>query len=186
MLNTDECNNPVMIRHLHINSEKLVQKLNSLSADDETAKMEISRKLFGRVGRNLRLYLPIRVDVGCNTFVGDNVLINQNCTFLDLGTITIGNRVLIAPDVKIYTVTHPLIANERCHDFPDDPIEIFNIIKPVTIGNDVWIGGGAIILPGVSIGNGAVVGAGSVVTKNVPENAVVAGNPAKIIKKLSV
>jgi len=186
MLTSNQCNNCKELSRLYSYAQELIRKLNDVPVDDVETRKSIEKVLFGHIGHNLQLYLPFRVNLGINIYIGDNVLINQNCTFLDLGKITIGARVLIAPDVKIYTATHPLNAKERCYDVDDGNAKIFNIAKPVTIGNDVWIGGGAIILPGVTIGNGAIIGAGSVVTKNVPDNVVVAGNPAKIIKKLSV
>lgn len=167
----------------HMRAQTLLRELNALPIDAESEKNEIVRKLLGRAGKNLRLFLPFRVDCGCNIYTGDDVLINQNCTFLDLGGITIGDRVLIAPDVKIYSVTHPLCAKERCHPGNDGTICIKDIEKSVNIGNDVWIGGGAIILPGVKIGNNVIVGAGSVVTKDIPDDVIVAGNPARIIKE---
>jgi maltose O-acetyltransferase len=99
----------------------------------------------------------------------------MNCVLLDTMKITIGSNVFFGPNVQVYTATHPLDAIER---------RTVEFSKPVTIGNDCWIGGGSIILPGVTIGSGVTVGAGSVVTKNVPDNVLVAGNPAKIVRKL--
>ena len=170
-------------RRQYARAQGLLQKLNALPTEAESEKDELIRQLLGRAGKNLRLFLPFRVDCGCNIDVGNDVLINQNCTFLDLGGITLGDRVLIAPDVKIYSVTHPLCAKERCRPENDGTVRIKDIKKPVRIGNDVWIGGGVIILPGVTIGNNVIVGAGSVVTKNIPNDVIVAGNPAKIIKE---
>ena len=170
-------------RKQYARAQVLLQKLNALPIEEESQRDGLIRQLLGRAGKNLRLFLPFRVDCGCNIFVGDDVLINQNCTFLDLGGITLGDRVLIAPDVKIYSVTHPLSAKERCRLGNDGTIRIKDIKQPVHIGDDVWIGGGAIILPGVTVGNNAIVGAGSVVTKDIPNDVIVAGNPAKIIKE---
>ncbi|MCL4140400.1 UNVERIFIED_CONTAM: hypothetical protein GTU68_038016 [Idotea baltica] len=101
---------------------------------------------------------------------------NYNCCILDVAEVTIGNRVMFGPNVQIYTATHPLDAKTRA--------SWLEFAKPITIGDDVWIGGGAIICPGVTIGNGAVIAAGAVVTKNVKANIVVGGNPAKIIKEI--
>lgn len=171
------------LKNLHFRAQGLIRKLNEMPVDDDNARFEIIKKLFGRAGKNLRVYLPLRVDFGCNIYTGDNVLINQNCTLLDTGKIVIGERVLIAPDVKIYTATHPLNANERYYAADDGEFRIKDMAKPVQIGNDVWVGGGSIILPGVTIGNNVIVGAGSVVKKNIPDNVIVAGNPAKIIKE---
>lgn len=171
------------LKNLHFRAQGLIRKLNEVPVDDDNARFEIIKELFGRAGKNLRVYLPLRVDFGCNIYTGDNVLINQNCTFLDTNKITIGERVLIAPDVKIYTATHPLNAKERYYETDDGCVHIQDMAKPVHIGNDVWIGGGTIILPGVTIGNNVIVGAGSVVTKDIPDNVIVAGNPARIIKE---
>lgn len=171
------------LKNLHFRAQGLIRKLNEAPVDDDNARFEIIQELFGRAGKNLRVYLPLRVDFGCNIFTGDNVLINQNCTFLDTNKITIGERVLIAPDVKIYTADHPVRAKERYYDIGGGNAYICTSSKPVRIGNDVWIGGGAIILPGVTIGNNVIVGAGSVVTKDIPDGVIVAGNPAKIIKE---
>lgn len=172
------------LKQKQIRAQRFIRKLNETPIDGDNARRKIIKQLFGRAGKNLRVYLPLRVDFGCNIYTGDNVLINQNCTFLDTNKIIIGERVLIAPDVKIYTATHPIRANERYYDIGGGNAYISTSSKPVYIGNDVWIGGGAIILPGVTIGNNVIVGAGSVVTKDVPNDVIVAGNPAKIIKKI--
>ncbi len=119
------------------------------------------------------IYPPFRCDIGFNIKLGKNVLINSNCFFLDSTTITIGDHVMIGPNVTIVTPNHSR-----------DPVQrrrVGTISKPVVIGDDVWIGSGATILPGVTIGNGAIVGAGSIVTKDVPAEQTVAGNPARII-----
>mmetsp|Transcript_5224 Transcript_5224/g.11342 ORF Transcript_5224/g.11342 Transcript_5224/m.11342 type:complete len:259 (+) Transcript_5224:235-1011(+) len=118
---------------------------------------------------------PFRVDYGVNIHVGRNFYANFDCTMLDCATITIGDNVFLAPGVQLYTASHPLDAIERrCTEFA----------KPISIGNDVWVGGCAVILPGVSIGNRVVVAAGAVVTKNVEDDVVVAGVPARVVKNL--
>lgn len=172
------------LKAMQYRAQELVKELNSVPMQDENRRKEIQSELFGRAGKNLRIYPPIHVDFGCNIFTGDNVFINQNCTFLDNNTITIGERVLIAPDVRIYAGDHPINGKDRYIDPADGNARIVSSSKPVSIGDDVWIGGGAIILPGVTIGNNVVVGAGSVVTRDISDNVVVAGNPAKIIKHL--
>lgn len=172
------------LKAMQYRAQELVKELNSVPMQNENRRKEIQSELFGRAGKNLRIYPPIHVDFGCNIFTGDNVFINQNCTFLDNNTITIGERVLIAPDVRIYAGDHPINGKDRYIDLGDGSARIVSSSKPVSIGDDVWIGGGAIILPGVTIGNNVVVGAGSVVARDIPDNVVVAGNPAKIIKHL--
>ena len=133
------------------------------------------RELFTRVGDSVWLELPFRCDYGTNIHLGDKVYFNFDCVILDVREVRIGDHVFIAPGVHIYTATHPLKAElRRTQEFG----------KPVTIGSDVWIGGKAIICPGVSVGDRSVIGAGSVVTKDVPPGVVVAGNPAKVIRNL--
>lgn len=141
-------------------------------------KETMIHEFFGSVGKNPFIEAPFRCDYGFNIHVGNDFFANFNCTFLDVCRIDIGDRCMLAPNVQVYTATHPI-----------DPIERASgkeYGKPIKIGNDVWIGGGAIINPGVVIGNNVVVASGSVVTKNVPDNVVVGGNPASIIKSINV
>ncbi len=141
----------------------------------KNARLIIS-ELIPNTGTNLYIEPPFFCDYGYNIFCGDNVFFNVNCVVLDENKVTIGSNVFIGPGVQLYTASHPLdTMTRRTH----------KISKPITIGNDCWIGGNAIILPGVTVGNGCVIGAGSVVTKNIPDNSMAVGNPAKVIKKLN-
>ncbi len=153
----------------------LLNKLNDLSLTPEQ-RIPIVSKLIPHAGKNVCIQPPFYCDYGYNIFVGDDVFFNFNCVVLDVMTVTIGSRTLIGPGVQIYAATHPLNFKERAAGL--------EYAKPVIIGEDVWIGGGAIICPGVTIGHRAVIGAGSVVTRDVPPDVVVAGNPCKIIRKL--
>ena len=155
----------------------LFQQINSMNDDNREERNKLFYKLFGKAGKGLWIEPPFYCDYGYNIKVGDNVFMNFNCCILDVTEVKIGNNVLIAPNVQIYTATHPQDAKLRN--------TMLEYAKPVTIGNDVWIGGGVIICPGVSIGNGVVLGAGSVVTRNVADNILVAGNPAKELKKIN-
>ncbi|RLN91933.1 hypothetical protein BBJ28_00021923 [Nothophytophthora sp. Chile5] len=155
--------------------QRLVKRYNDHAVCDETS-LAILDDLLGAKGDKCVVEMPFRCDYGCNIHLGDNVYINFNVSLLDDAEIRIGNNVMIAPNVQLYTTLHPLEPHRRSSH------AVYG--KPITIGDDVWLCGGAIILPGVSIGNGAVVGAGSVVTKDVPSMCVYAGNPAKFIKKV--
>jgi maltose O-acetyltransferase len=159
-----------------LNARLAFQKINTISEDQKKERDQLFQDLMGDAGEGLWIEPPFYCDYGYNIKLGKNVFMNFNCCILDVMEVTLGNNVMLAPNVQIYTATHPLEAKERNSGR--------EFAKPITIGNDVWIGGGAIICPGVIIGNGVVVGAGSVVTKNVPDNVFVAGNPAKIVKKI--
>ncbi|PVU94332.1 hypothetical protein BB561_002637 [Smittium simulii] len=156
-------------------AKALVKELQEAYHDDKE-RIRITKALLGTADDDTYLEKNAYFDYGVNTHIGKSFYMNANCVFLDCAKITIGNNVMLAPNVQLYTATHPLNAKER-----NSGLEL---AYPITIGNDVWIGGGAIVLPGVTIGNGAVVGSGAVVTKDVPDNVVVAGNPAKVIKHI--
>ena len=143
----------------------------------ETGRMEkILRSLLGSCGQNVHINQPVRFDYGENIHVGDNFFANFNLTILDEAPVTIGNNVFVGPNVSIITACHPLDADRR-RTFDE-------WAEPVTIGNDVWITTGAIILPGVTIGDGAVIAAGAVVTRDVPPRTLVAGTPARPLRQL--
>jgi maltose O-acetyltransferase len=149
--------------------------LNTSAPREQMLRCSIANELFGSGGDSVCLEPPFRCDYGKNIYLGEKVYFNFDCVILDVCEVRIGDFVFIAPGVHIYSATHPLEAElRRTHEFG----------KPVTIGNDVWIGGKAIICPGVTIGDRSVIGAGSVVTKNVPSGVVVAGNPAKVIRSI--
>ena len=152
-------------------------KLYNSSEEDQARRAELLSALFGEVGEGVFIKPPFHCDYGTNIYIGRNFFANFDCVFLDAGKITIGDNCKLGPKVMILSVTHPVE--------PDARRDGINIPIDVTIGDDVWIGAGAIILPGVAIGNKAVIGAGSVVTKDVPESCVVAGNPARIIRYLA-
>ncbi|MCS7462155.1 maltose O-acetyltransferase [Paenibacillus doosanensis] len=159
-----------------LNARRLTRLFNqSLETEDELRK-ELLRELFGSMGNHYYIEPTFRCDYGYNIHVGENFYANFDCVFLDVCEIRIGNNCFLAPGVHIYTATHPLEAQER--------ISGAEFGKPVTIGHNVWIGGRAVINPGVTIGNNAVIASGAVVTKDVPDNAVVGGSPAKVIKQI--
>jgi maltose O-acetyltransferase len=132
--------------------------------------------LFGSFGNNNFINTGFKCDYGYNIHFGSRLEMNYNCVFLDTCPITVGNNVFIGPNVQVYTVNHPLDVPRRNKNL--------EIGKGVVIGDDVWIGGSAVLLPGVKIGRGSTIGAGSVVTKDVPANSLAVGNPAKVIRKL--
>ncbi|KAF4319041.1 hypothetical protein BBO99_00004653 [Phytophthora kernoviae] len=157
-------------------TRELVKKYNDLAVAESPKAQAIMAELLGAQGRDCMIEMPFRCDYGSNIRMGDNVYMNFNCVLLDVCEITIGSRVLFAPNVQIYTATHPLGPKARFSGY--------ELGKPITIEDDVWIGGNAVVMPGIRIGRGAVIGAGSVVTKDVPPFCVYAGNPAKFIKKI--
>lgn len=153
----------------------LCQQLNALRADQHKARKSIYKELFGKVS-TAYIEPNFFCDYGSNIFLGEKFYANHNCVILDVGEVHIGDRVLFAPGVQLYGTTHPLNSTERATGK--------EFCAPIVIGDDCWIGGGAIILAGVTIGKNSVIGAGSVVTKDIPEGVVAVGNPCTVIKKI--
>jgi len=153
-------------------AQELMLALNASGAHEERAA--ILGQLLGSVGEGAEVRSPFFCDYGYNIFLGDRVFLNFNCVLLDIMPITIGEGTQIGPAVQIYAADHPRDPEARRKNLENG--------KPVTIGKNVWIGGGAILLPGVTGGDDAVIGAGSVVTRDVPAGAIVAGNPARVLK----
>lgn len=169
-------------------ARKLTKQYNQTNFEDTIQKEAILSKLFAQIGNNVKIDVPFYCDYGQHISIGNNVIININCIFVDCNKITIGNNVLIASNVQIYTATHPVNVNERLLDnwSYDNPHAFFNTYAlPVTIEDNVWIGGGVIILPGVTIGKNSVIGAGSIVNKSIPPNSLAVGNPCKVIHKIN-
>jgi maltose O-acetyltransferase len=158
-------------------AQRLLARYNTTEPDDAAGRMALLRELFGAVGDGADIQPRFHCDYGTNIRLGRNCFINYNCVFLDCAPIEIGDGLQMAPAVQLYAATHP----------PDPGLRAagLELAAPIRIGNNVWIGGGAIILPGVTIGDGAVIGAGSVVMRDVPAATLVAGNPARIIRTLA-
>ncbi|MBE0674793.1 MAG: sugar O-acetyltransferase [Bacteroidales bacterium] len=154
----------------------LLKELNDSPDDEDEKRKTLLRKLIPGAGAGLWLQPPFYCDYGYNIKTGEKVFFNFNCVVLDVMQITIGSRTLFGPNVQIYTATHPMDHRERASGL--------EFARPVTIGEDVWIGGSAVICPGVTIGDRSVIGAGSVVTRDVPPDVFAAGNPCKVIKDL--
>ncbi|POD85856.1 Maltose O-acetyltransferase [Lactiplantibacillus plantarum subsp. plantarum] len=155
---------------------KLCQEFNQIDATNPDAQTAKIQEILGSYGRNLSVQADFNCDNGRNIHVGDNFLSNYNLTILDIAPVHIGDNVMIGPNVDIYTVNHPLTASGRRANLAQD--------HPVTIGHDVWIGGRAVITPGVTIGNNVVIAAGAVVTHDMPDNTLVAGGTSQVIRQL--
>ncbi|MCC0649330.1 sugar O-acetyltransferase [Clostridioides sp. ZZV15-6598] len=156
--------------------KKLTRLFNNSLEDEYEKRVDILKKLFGSVGNQINVEQSIRCDYGYNIHVGENFFANYDCIFLDVCKIEIGDNVMLAPNVQIYTAYHPIDAKLR--------ISGIEYGSPVKIGDNAWIGGGVIITPGVTIGDNVVIGAGSVVTKDIPSNTIAVGNPCRVIKKI--
>lgn len=156
-------------------ARNLCLALNATREDQREERQRIIHELFGQK-TDVWLQPPFFCDYGANILLGTKVFFNFNCVVLDVMRVTIGSHTLFGPAVQIYTATHPISAVERRKGL--------EFAKPIVIGSDVWVGGGAIICPGVTIGDRAVIGAGSVVTRDVPAAVFAAGNPAKVIRAL--
>lgn len=158
-------------------ARKICRLFNAADEDDRDRRRELLGQLLARMGRDVWIEAPFFLDYGSQTVMGDGVFINTGCVILDCAPVTIGDRSLLGPNVQILTAHHPVD--------PDSRRTLLEGASPIEIGEDVWIGGGAILCPGVRIGRGSTVGAGSVVTKDLPERVVAAGNPCRIIRRLS-
>lgn len=165
---------PILV-DAHLHALKLCHELNFLRPDETQLRRKLLQKLFGTGGETVWVQPPFYCDYGSNIHLGERVFFNFNCVVLDVCPVTIGDFTMFGPAVQIYTATHPLQAELR---------RKLEFAQPVTIGADVWVGGGAIICPGVTIGTKSVIGAGSVVTKNIPAGVVAVGNPCRVLREI--
>lgn len=165
-----------------LSEERLENKLKiyeyNLLRPDEREKMDAAiKEILGKTGDNIFIEQPFHCDYGKNIEVGNNFYTNYNCTILDVGKVIIGENVMFAPNVSIYTAGHPIHPKSRNSGYE------YGI--GVTIGDNVWVGGSVVINPDINIGNNVVIGSGSVVTKDIPDNVVAAGNPCRVIREIT-
>lgn len=159
-----------------LRAARLLQQYNQTVAGDRAHRTKILQELLGQVGTEPQIVPPFHCDYGSHIFVGDRFYMNYGGVILDCNTVHIGNDVLCAPYVQIYTAHHPIDPTLR--------LTGRELASPIRIGNNVWIGGGVIICPGVTIGDNTTIGAGSVVTKDIPDNVVAVGNPCRVIRSV--
>lgn len=167
-------NDPELVE-IRFKTRDLVDKINQLGPRDESERQELLRQLCGRVGEDVHVEKPIHIDYGCNISFGDHVFINFDWTVLDCCEVKIGSHVFIGPHVSFYTAHHPLDKQERAKHI--------GFAEPITVEDNVWIGGNCVILPGVTLKEGCVIGAGSVVTKDVPAGTLALGAPCRVIRQ---
>ncbi|MCI9120584.1 MAG: sugar O-acetyltransferase [Oscillibacter sp.] len=155
----------------------LCRRYNTTDPEDFQGRDAILRELLGSVGKDAYIEPSLCCDYGTQIHLGDFFYANFDCVFLDAGTITFGSRVYVAPRVCFYTVNHPMVPEIRNTDL--------EYARPITVGDNVWIGGNAVILPGVTIGSGSVLAAGAVVNQDIPENVLAGGNPCRVLRPLT-
>ncbi|EOZ97725.1 Maltose O-acetyltransferase [Indibacter alkaliphilus LW1] len=159
-------------------ARKILKSFNESEPDEAEKRKGLLDQLVGKAGKNFHIEPPFYCDYGYNIEVGEDVFFNFNCIVLDVTPVKLGSRVLCGPNVQFYAATHPMDADLRG--------TMIESGKPITVGDDVWIGGSVVICPGVKIGSRSVIGAGSVVTRDIPDDVFAAGNPCKVIKKLNL
>jgi maltose O-acetyltransferase len=162
---------------LRVKARTLLSQYNHIPYEQIDARRSLLERLLGGFSNKIDIQPPFYCDYGFNIFAGENLYINFNCVILDCARVTFGKNVLLGPNVQLYAVSHPLIPSER--------IKGLESAQPIHIGDNVWLGGGVIICPGVSIGNNTTIGAGSVVTKDMPGNVVAVGNPCRVTRELA-
>ncbi len=150
--------------------------LNATREQDQERRRSILKELIGRGGESVWMQPPFYCDYGSNILLGERVFFNFNCVVLDVCEVRIGDYTMFGPAVQIYTATHPMNAELRRKQ---------EFAKPIEVGSDVWVGGGAILCPGVKVGSKSVIGAGSVVTRDIPSGVFVAGNPCRVIREIA-
>ena len=160
-----------------LENKKRIYRYNLLPPEQQEEQMALLKQILGKTGEHVYIEAPFHCDYGYNIEVGENFFANYNFVVLDVGKVRIGENVQIAPNVSIYTAGHPVHPQSRNSGYE------YGI--DITIGNNVWIGGNACIMPGVTIGDNAVIGAGSIVTKDIPDNVIAAGNPCRVLRKIT-
>ncbi len=160
-----------------LENKKRVYRYNHLPPEALEEQDALIRQILGRTGKTVHIEAPFHCDYGYNIEVGENFFANYNLVILDVGRVTIGKNAQIAPNVAIYTAGHPI--------HPDSRNSGYEYGIPVTIGDNVWIGGNVCVMPGVTIGSNVVIGAGSVVTRDIPDNVIAAGNPCRVIREIT-
>jgi len=165
------------LRRELLNARRITRQYNATTEEETEIRKKLLSELFAKTGGNIYIEPPFWCDYGSNISIGENFYANYDCIILDVGRVNIGRDVKFGPRVCVYTAGHPIDAAMRR--------ALLEYGKPITIGNDVWIGGNAVINPGVTIGSNVVIGSGSVVTKNIPDNVVAAGNPCKVLRQIT-
>ena len=158
-------------------TKELIFDYNNLRPSEGHKQKEILKKILGFLGNDFYIEPPFRCDYGYNISVGENFYSNYNCTILDCAKVTIGDNVMFAPNVSLFTAGHPVHFEARN--------AFIEYAFPINIGDNVWIGGGAIVNPGITIGDNVVIGSGSVVTKDVASNSIAVGNPCRVIREIT-
>lgn len=173
------------IVEMTLRTRRLLAQFNATDYADMERRQALLHDILGSMGKGVHVDIDFHCEYGKHIFIGNKVIINMNCTFVDNNRIDIGSNVLIASNVQIYTATHSIRVNERMvQDWSEGQEICRTYALPVKIEDGVWIGGGVIILPGVTIGRNSVIGAGSVVTRSIPESCVAVGNPCRVIKQI--
>lgn len=167
---------PELAKDFH-KAKRLLREYNQTTEYQETDRQTILKDLFKQSGKKIHIEPPFYTDYGCNTVIGENFYSNYDCIILDIANVTIGNNVMFGPRVSLYTAGHPIDAVIRN--------EHYEYGKPITIGNNVWIGGNVVFNPGVTIGDNVVIGSGSIVTKDIPSNVIAVGNPCKVLREIN-